>query len=350
MKSVEISDRIIGKEAPPFIVAEMSGNHNQSLERALRIVEAAKKAGCHGLKIQTYTADTMTLDSDRDEFQVKDEGSPWTGRSLHALYRRAYTPWEWHAPIFDRCKELGMIGFSTPFDESAVAFLESLDAPVYKIASFENTDLPLIETAARTGKPIMISTGMASAAELDEAVQTARKNGRGDVILLKCTSSYPSDPEESNLRTIPHLEDLFDVICGLSDHTPGIGVAMAGVALGACVIEKHFTLSRADGGVDSAFSMEPDEMKLLVDESVKAHRSLGKIHYGPTAKEKKSLRYRRSLFAVASIRKGAKFTTENIRRIRPGHGLAPRYYQTVLGRTAALDIRRGAPIRWECIA
>ncbi|QTA87900.1 pseudaminic acid synthase [Desulfonema magnum] len=347
MKAIKISDRIIGKNRPPFIVAEMSGNHNHSLDRALKIVEAAAKAGCHGLKIQTYTADTMTLDCDRDEFWVNDDDSLWKGYSLHKLYQQAYTPWEWHEPIFNRCKELGIIGFSTPFDESAVDFLESLEPPMYKIASFENIDLPLIEKAAATGKPMIISTGMATAAELDETVRTARKAGCDDLVLLRCTSSYPSTPEESNLLTIPHLESLFDVFVGLSDHTLGIGVALASIALGATVIEKHFTLNRADGGVDSAFSMEPHEMEMLVCESMKAYQSLGKIHYGPTEKEKDSLQYRRSLFAVADIKKGEKFTRENIRRIRPGHGLVPKYYTTIIGKTASQDIKRGTPLRWE---
>ncbi len=345
----EHNDWTVGNKSSPFIVAEMSGNHNQSLDRALEIVEAAAKAGCHGLKIQTYTADTMTIDSNQDEFLINDEESLWKGYSLHKLYQQAYTPWEWHKPIFNRCKELGIIGFSTPFDESAVDFLESLDVPMYKVASFENTDLPLIEKIASTGKPMIISTGMATVSDLDETVRAARKAGCKDLILLKCTSSYPSTSEESNLLTIPHLEKLFDVTVGLSDHTLGMGVALAGIALGAKVIEKHFTLSRADGGVDSAFSMEPYEMKMLVEESLKAHQSLGKIHYGTTEKEKNSLRFRRSLFAVADIKKGEKLTPENIRRIRPGNGLAPKYYTTILDKTASQDIKRGTPISWELV-
>ncbi len=339
---------MIGKDSPPFIVAEMSGNHNQSLERALKIVEAAAKAGCHGLKIQTYTADTMTLDSDRAEFLVDDD-SLWKGSFLHELYRQAYTPWEWHEPIFNRCKELGIVGFSTPFDESAVDFLESLDTPIYKIASFENTDLPLIQRVAGTGKPMVISTGMATAGELDEAIRTAREAGCKDLVLLKCTSSYPSPSGESNLLTIPHLEKLFGVAVGLSDHTLGIGVAIASVALGARMIEKHLCLNRADGGVDAAFSMEPHEMEMLVAESKKASQALGRIYYGPTEHEKNSLRYRRSLFVVADIRKGERFTPKNIRGIRPGHGLATKYFTTIVGRIASRDIERGTPLNWELI-
>ena len=264
----------------------MSGNHNQSLDRALAIVEAAAEAGVHAVKLQTYTADTLTIDADTDEFFIKDSKSLWKGQSLYKLYQKAYTPWEWHKPIFDKCKELGIICFSTPFDESAVDFLESLGTPAYKIASFENNHLPLIRKAASTGKPLIISTGMATIAELDEAVKTAREAGCRDIVLLKCTSTYPSMPEDTNLMTIPHLKQLFNIEVGLSDHTLGIGVAVAGVALGATVIEKHFTLNRADGGVDSAFSMEPDEMKQLVEETHKAWQALGKVSYGPTEKKR----------------------------------------------------------------
>jgi len=347
MKTINIDDHLIGKNYPPLIVAEMSGNHNHSLERALKIVEAAAKAGCNALKIQTYTADTMTIDSNQDEFMITDEKSLWRGYSLHKLYQEAYTPWEWHEPIFKLCKELGIIVFSTPFDESAVDFLESLNVPIYKVASFENTDIPLIEKIASTGKPMIISTGMATVAELDETVRTARKAGCNDLILLKCTSSYPSTPEESNLLTIPHLEELFDVFVGLSDHTLGIGVALASIALGANVIEKHFTLSRAEGGVDAAFSMEPNEMKMLVDESMSAYQALGGVCYGPTEKEKNSLRFRRSIFAVTDIKKGEKFTEKNIRRIRPGHGISPKYYKRIIGKTATQNIKRGTPISWD---
>ncbi|NEP43592.1 MAG: pseudaminic acid synthase [Okeania sp. SIO2H7] len=349
MKEISILDRKIGKVHYPFIVAEMSGNHNQSLERALEIVEAAAKTGAHALKLQTYTADTMTLDIKEGEFFIDDPKSLWQGKSLHDLYKQAYTPWEWHQPIFDRCRELGMIGFSTPFDATAVDFLESLNVPCYKIASFENTDLPLIRKVASTGKPTIISTGMATVAELDETVRTAREAGCQDLILLKCTSTYPATPENSNILTIPHLRELFDVQVGLSDHTMGIGVAVAAVAFGATVIEKHFTLRRADGGVDSAFSMEPEEMARLVVETEKAWQSLGKIKYGPTESEKSSLSFRRSLYVVKDMKAGELFTEENVRSIRPGHGLAPKHLQDIVGQKAIQDIRRGTPLAWNLL-
>jgi pseudaminic acid synthase len=328
----------------------MSGNHNQSLERALEIVEAAAKTGAHGLKIQTYTADTMTLDISKGEFFISDPQSLWKGESLYNLYQQAYTPWEWHKPIFDRCKELGMIGFSTPFDSTAVDFLESLDVSCYKIASFENTDIPLIRKVASTGKPMIISTGMATVAELDETVRTARKSGCEDIVLLKCTSTYPATPENTNILTIPHLRDLFDTQVGLSDHTMGIGVAVASVALGATVIEKHFTLSRADGGVDSAFSMEPEEMRQLAIETKRAWQALGKISYGVTEAEKKSLTYRRSLYISQDMKKGDMLSPENLRTIRPGLGLAPKYYDVLLGKTVKQDVKKGTPMSWEILA
>ncbi|WP_236612525.1 pseudaminic acid synthase [Picosynechococcus sp. NKBG15041c] len=331
------------------MVAEMSGNHNQSLDRALEIVEAAAKSGVHALKLQTYTADTMTLDLDEGEFFINDPKSLWQGHSLYKLYQQAYTPWEWHEPIFKRCQELGIIGFSTPFDETAVDFLESLDVPCYKIASFENTDLPLIRKVASTGKPIIISTGMASIAELDETVRTAREAGCQDLILLKCTSTYPASPENTNLLTIPHLRELFDVQVGLSDHTLGIGVAVASVALGATFIEKHFTLSRADGGVDAAFSMEPYEMKQLVEETQRAWQALGQVRYGATVAEQKSLVFRRSLYVAENIKAGEILTPQNIRRIRPGYGLAPKYYDLVLGKTAKQDLAKGTPLSWDAL-
>ncbi|SYZ74698.1 Pseudaminic acid synthase [Candidatus Zixiibacteriota bacterium] len=349
MKDIMIGARLIGEGKPPFIVAEMSGNHNQSLERALAIVEAAAKAGAHGLKIQTYTAETMTLDINRGEFHIGDETSLWKGKSLYQLYDEAHTPWEWHRPILDRCRELGLIGFSTPFDLTAVDFLETLDVPCYKIASFENTDLPLIRRVAATGKPMIISTGMAGIGDLEETIRTARENGCHDIILLKCTSSYPATPENSNLRTIPHLRDLFDLPVGLSDHTLGIGAAVAGVAFGAAVIEKHFTLSRAEGGVDAAFSLEPEEMKMLVEETGRAFQALGKISYGTSEKEKKSLQFRRSLYVGADMKAGEMFTTENLRDIRPGYGLSPKYYDVVLGERVSRDVAKGTPVSWELI-
>jgi len=350
MKTIEIQDRKIGNNHPPFIIAEMSGNHNQSLERALEIVEIAAKTGVHALKIQTYTADTMTLDLDRDEFFINDPKSLWYGKSLFELYQQAYTPWEWHKPIFDRCRELGIIGFSTPFDFTAVDFLESLDVPFYKIASFENTDLPLIRKVASTGKPIIISTGMATIAELDETITTAKQAGCQNLILLKCTSSYPSTPKDTNLLTIPHLRDLFDDIqVGLSDHTLGIGVAVASVALGATVIEKHFTLNRADGGVDAAFSMEPQEMKQLVIETERAWQAMGKISYGVTAAEQKSLIFRRSLYIAQNMKSGDILTPDNLRAIRPGQGLPPKYYNLLLGKKIKVDVQAGTPVKWELL-
>ncbi len=350
MKEVKIKRHKIGVDYAPFIIAEMSGNHNQSLERALEIVEAAARSGVHGLKIQTYTADTMTLDISEGEFFINDPTSLWKGNSLYKLYQQAYTPWEWHKPIFDRCKELGIIGFSTPFDATAVDFLESLDVPCYKIASFENTDIPLIRKVASTGKPMIISTGMATVAELDETVRTSISSGCNDLILLKCTSTYPATPENTNILTIPNLQDLFDVQVGLSDHTMGIGVSVASVALGATVIEKHFTLSRADGGVDSTFSMEPEEMRQLVIESERAWQALGKISYGATEAEKKSLMFRRSLYISQDMNKGDVLTPENLRAMRPGLGISPKYYDILIGKAVNRDVKRGSPMNWELLA
>jgi N-acetylneuraminate synthase len=344
-----IKNVAIGHQAKPFIIAEMSGNHNQSLERALEIVDAAARAGAHGLKIQTYTADTMTLDLAEGDFAVSDPGSLWKGETLYSLYGKAYTPWEWHQPIFDRCKKHGMIGFSTPFDASAVDFLESLDVPCYKIASFENTDLPLIRRVAATGKPMIVSTGMATAAELDETMRAIRAEGCQDVVLLKCTSTYPATPENTNLRTLPHLAELFQCEVGLSDHTMGVGASVASIALGACVVEKHFTLRRADGGVDSAFSLEPEEMKSLVIETERAWQALGQVSYGPTEAERKSLQYRRSLYVGEHMRAGDVFTEKNLRRIRPGAGLAPKYYDLLLGRSVKRDVAPGTPVSWDLV-
>ena len=349
MHDITIDHKKISSSHPPFIIAEMSGNHNQSLERALEIVEAAAQAGAHALKIQTYTADTMTLNMEHGEFFIDDPHSLWKGNSLYQLYQQAYTPWEWHKPIFDRCRELGIIGFSTPFDESAVDFLETFDVPLYKIASFENTDLPLIRKVAATGKPMIISTGMASISELDETVRTAREAGCRDLILLKCTSTYPATPDNSNVRTIPHMQALFDLQVGLSDHTMGVGVAVASVALGATVIEKHFTLRRSDGGVDSAFSLEPEEMRALVVETERAWQGLGKVQYGVTEKEKDSIRFRRSLYVVQDMKAGDVFTNENLRAIRPGFGLPPKYYDLLLGKQVKSDIVKGTPVTWELL-
>jgi N-acetylneuraminate synthase len=349
VNEIRLCDRKIGTDFPPFIVAEMSGNHNQSLDRALAIVDAAAKAGAHALKIQTYTASTMTLDLEKGEFFISDPNSLWQGKSLYKLYQEAYTPWEWHKPIFDRARELGLIAFSTPFDETAVDFLESLDVPCYKIASFENTDMSLIRRVAATGKPLIISTGMATVAELDEAVRGAREAGCRDLILLKCTSTYPATPDDTNILTIPHIRELFHSEVGLSDHTLGIGVAVASVALGATIVEKHFTLSRADGGVDSTFSIEPEMMRSLVVETEHAWRALGRITYGPTEEEKKSKIFRRSLYIAEDMKAGDLFSRENLRAIRPGLGLPPKYYELLLGKPVRRAVKKGTPVDWDLI-
>jgi N-acetylneuraminate synthase len=346
---MKISTQLIGINYPPFIIAEMSGNHNQSLERALQIVEGAAKTGAHAIKLQTYTADTMTLDLKEREFFISDEKSPWKGQSLYDLYKNAHTPWDWHQAIFDCAKKHGLICFSTPFDGTAVDFLEKLAAPAYKIASFENTDIPLIRRVAATRKPLIISTGMATQEELDESVDTARKAGCKDLILLKCTSSYPATPENSNLLTIPYLRQRYGCEVGLSDHTLGIGVATASVALGATVIEKHFTLNRADGGVDSAFSIEPAEMKQLVDETRSAWQSLGREYVGPSEAEKSSITFRRSLYIVKDMKAGDLLTANNVRAIRPGLGLPTKYLDKILGRTIKGDTRRGTPLKWSIL-
>ncbi len=346
---IRIAGRAVGRGAAPFVIAEMSGNHNQSLARALEIVEAAARAGAHALKFLTYTPDTMTIDLDEREFHIGDKGSLWQGKSLYQLYGEAHTPWDWHAPIFARARELSLIPFSTPFDTSAVDFLEQLDVPCYKIASFENTDLPLISRVAATGKPLIISTGLATLAELDETVRTARAAGCRDLILLKCTSSYPAPPENSNILTIPHLRDLFGCEVGLSDHTLGVGVATASVALGATVVEKHFTLSRAEGGVDSAFSLEPAELAQLVTETERAWQGLGAIAYGPLEVEKKSIQFRRSLYIVKDLPAGAVLTTENVRAIRPGFGLPTKYLGQMLGKTLRVAVKRGTPLDWKLL-
>ena len=344
---MKIANISIGKNSPPFVIAEMSGNHNQSLERALEIVEAVAKTGAHALKIQTYTPDTMTLDLDEREFHISDPKSLWAGTSLYKLYGQAFTPWEWHEAIFNRAKELGIIAFSTPFDATSVDFLESLHVPCYKIASFENTDLPLIRKVAATGKPMIISTGMASIAELDETVRAARQAGCKDLVLLKCTSTYPATADNTNILTIPHMRELFGCEVGLSDHTMGVGVSVASVALGATVIEKHFTLNRADGGVDSSFSMEPDEMAQLVVETERAWQSLGQVSYGATTAEEKSLMFRRSLYIVKDLQAGEMLTADNVRAIRPGLGLPTKYLEQVLGKTLTKAVAKGTALRWD---
>lgn len=344
-----IAERLISREAAPFVIAEMSANHNQSLERALDIVQAAHNAGAHAIKLQTATPDGLTLDMHDGDFLITDEKSLWKGRRLYDLYKDAHTPWEWHEPIMKKAHELGMLCFSTPFDETAVDFLESLNVPAYKIASFENADLPLIKKVASTGKPMIISTGMATLAELDETVRTIREAGCEDFVLLKCTSNYPATPENSNVLTIPHMRELFNCEVGLSDHTMGVGAAVAAVAHGATVIEKHFTLCRADGGVDSAFSLEPEEMKQLVIETERAWQSLGRVTYGPTEAEQPSLKFRRSLYIAQDMKAGEELTPENLRIVRPGMGLAPKYYEILLGRKIHYNVKKGTAITWSLL-
>lgn len=347
MKDIQIGKYTIGDSHKPFIIAEMSGNHNQSLDRALEIVKAAADAGAHALKLQTYTADSITIDHRGGLFDITDPKSLWNGRNLYELYQEACTPYEWHKPIFDYAKQLGMECFSSPFDEAAVDFLEELNVPAYKIASFENNHIPLIKKVAQTGKPIIISTGVANIADIDLAVRTLRENGCTNPILLKCTSTYPATPENTNVRTIPHLRDLYGCYVGLSDHTMGVGASIAAVALGACIIEKHFCLSRAEGGVDSAFSLEPAELKSLVVETERAFLSLGKIQYGIQEAEKKSINFKRSIYVVKDITKGEVFTEENIRVIRPGDGMPPYFYEELLGKSVQKDILRGTPLSIE---
>ena len=346
---MRINNIFIGQNYRPFIIAEMSGNHNQSLERALALVEAAAKSGVDAIKLQTYTAETMTLNLSEGEFFITDPDNLWEGTSLYELYKEAYTPWEWHDKIFNRARELGLIAFSSPFDETAVDFLESLNVPCYKIASFENIHIPLIKKVASTGKPIIISTGMATFEELEESVQAAKDGGCKDIILLKCTSSYPSTAENSHIRTIFNLRERFGCEVGLSDHTMGVGAAVASIALGATVIEKHFTLNRADGGGDSSFSMEPDEMALLVKESECAWLALGDIHYGPTETEKKNMVFRRSIYITENLKAGDVLNSDNIRIIRPGLGLPPKYFQQVIGKVVKVDTKCGTPLSWKII-
>lgn len=346
---IRIGQHQIGPDRPPFIIAEMSGNHNQSLDRALAIVDAAAAAGAHALKLQTYTADTITLDVRGGAFEIEAEGNLWKGRNLHDLYREAATPWDWHGPIMERAASHGMACFSSPFDESAVDFLETLDVPAYKIASFENVHIPLIRKVAATGKPMIISTGMATLSELDEAVRAAREAGCRDLVLLKCTSTYPATPENTNLATIPNMRTAFGCQVGLSDHTMGVGVAVAAVALGATVIEKHFTLSRADGGVDSAFSLEPAELQALVVETGRARQAMGTVSYGPTEAETKSLQFRRSIYIAEDVKAGDVFDDRNLRVVRPGLGLAPKLLDRMIGKRATRDAAKGTPLTWDLV-
>ncbi|KAA9345810.1 pseudaminic acid synthase [Adhaeribacter soli] len=344
MNTFQIGNHTIGQGQKPFIIAEMSGNHNQSLERALAIVDAAAAAGAHAIKLQTYTADTMTL---KGAFTITDENSLWNGRELYDLYKEAYTPWEWHKPIFEHARAKGIIAFSSPFDETAVDFLEELEVPLYKIASFENTDWPLLKKVAATGKPVIMSTGVSSLADIAESVQVLRDNGCKNLVLLKCTSTYPATPENTNLNTIPHMQTLYNCPVGLSDHTMGIGVSVAAVALGACVIEKHFTLNRADGGVDSAFSLEQAELQALVTETERAWQAMGTVQYCVQKAEEKSRIFKRSIYIAKDIAAGEKLTAENLRIIRPGDGLAPKFWEKVLSKTAKQNLKAGTPLTWE---
>ena len=347
MNDIKIGNYTIGVDHKPFVIAEMSGNHNQSLERALELVDAAAAAGAHALKLQTYTADTITM---KGAYTIQDKNSLWNGKELHDLYKTAHTPWEWHKTIFDRAKEKGMEAFSSPFDETAVDFLESLNVPAYKIASFENTHHPLLKKVAATGKPVIVSTGVSTLEDIIESVEVLRKGGCKDIILLKCTSTYPATPENTNLITIPDMQEKHKCIIGLSDHTMGTGVSVAAVALGARVIEKHFTLRRADGGVDSAFSLEPEELKALVVETERAFLALGKVFYGIQPAEEKSVFFKRSIYVAKDIKKGEKLSSDNLRIIRPANGLAPKYWDDVIGKVAAGDLKAGSPLltgSWE---
>ncbi|RAJ33474.1 pseudaminic acid synthase [Pedobacter cryoconitis] len=347
--NIKIENITIGNEHKPFIIAEMSGNHNQSLDKALSIIDAAAATGAHAIKLQTYTADTLTINVSHDEFRIEDPNSLWKDRNLYELYQEAYTPWEWHKALFDRAKEKGMICFSTPFDDSSVDFLEELNVPVYKIASFENNHLPLLKKVAKTGKPVIMSTGISTLADIEIAVRTLRKNGCKELVLLKCTSTYPATPENTNLLTIPHMSELFDCHVGLSDHTLGIGVSVASVAFGARVIEKHFTINRSEGGVDSAFSLEPSEFKMLVEESERAFLSIGKVNYGIMEAEKKSLMFKRSIYIVQDMQEGDVINETNIRIIRPGLGIAPKYFETMIGKKINRAVKRGTALTFDLL-
>jgi len=346
---VHIAGRKIAQTESPFVIAELSGNHNQSLDVALKMIEAAALSGVDAIKLQTYTADTMTLDCALDDFQILATNNLWKGHSLHQLYQKAHTPWDWHKTLFDKAKSLGLIAFSSPFDISAVEFLEKLDVPCYKIASFENNDIPLITRIAETGKPVIMSTGMASLTEISEAVDCLKHNGCSEIILLKCTSAYPASPAHANLKTIVHLRETFKCEVGISDHTLGIGVALAAVALGASIIEKHFVLSRDAGGIDAAFSLEPAELKMLVNESQAVALAVGQVLYGGASSEQASKKYRRSIYIAKNIKKGELLTTKNTQVIRPGLGLAPKFHPLVLGQRILKDVIKGTPLSWDLL-
>lgn len=350
MKEIEIGNQKIGLHCKPMIIAEMSGNHNQDINRALELVKAAADAGAHALKLQTYRADTITIDHRGGLFDINDPESLWHGKNLYELYEEAYTPWEWHKEIFDYANSLGMLAFSSPFDESAVDFLEELNVPAYKIASFESNHFPLLKKVAQTGKPILISSGTSKLNELYEAVQYLKLNGAKDIVIFKCTSTYPATPENTNLNTIPVFQSNFeDCIIGLSDHTMGIGAAVAAVALGARVIEKHFTLRRSDGGVDSDFSLEPEELKSLVVETERAFLAMGEIQLDTQKAEEKSRQFKRSIYVVKDIEAGEAFTTENIKVIRPGDGLHPKHWEKMLTMSAKQALKKGMPLTWELL-
>ena len=342
---IKIDNRKIGKKFKPFVVAEMSGNHNQSIKKAIKIIDKAAECGVDAVKIQTYTADTLTIDSDKDDFKIKDKNSLWKNQTLYQLYKKAYTPWEWHKKIFLHCKKKNLICFSSPFDETSVDFLQNFNVPAYKIASFEINNIPLIEKIAKKRKPMVISTGLANLKEINEVVKTAYKNGCKKIILLKCTSSYPAEPEDSNIATIKDLINRFNCEVGISDHTKGIGVSIAAISQGATFIEKHFTLDRKKGGVDAEFSLEPDEMRQLVIESKRAWQSLGKIFYGSTKSEEKSIKFRKSIYAIKDINKNDKFTRENIKIIRPGFGLEPKYFNKIIGKLSNKNLKKGDAIK-----
>lgn len=345
--SISIAGRRIGHAYPPYIIAELSANHNGKLETAFRIIEQAAKAGADAVKLQTYRPDTITMDSDGDDFKIK--GGLWDGRTLYELYQEAHMPWEWHKPLFDHARKLGITIFSSPFDNTAVDLLEDLDAPAYKIASFEAVDLPLIRYVASTGKPVIISTGMAEADEIREAIEAAREGGCQELAILRCVSGYPAPAEDYNLRTIPDMIDRFGLVTGLSDHTLDNTTAITSVALGASIIEKHFTLDRSGGGPDDSFSLEPEDLAALCRDSKTAWQALGSVNYQTKESEKGNVLFRRSLYAVCDIRSGEHFTTDNVKSIRPGYGLAPKHLDRVLESAADVDIKRGTPISWELI-
>jgi N-acetylneuraminate synthase len=350
MKEIVIGKHLISRRHKPFVIAEMSGNHNQSLDRALELVKAAAATGVHALKLQTYTPDTITLNQKGGLFDIRDDNSLWAGKNLYELYREAYTPWEWHKPIFDYARSLGLEAFSSPFDETAVDFLQELDVPAFKIASFESNHFPLLKKVAQTGKPIIISSGTSKLNEIYESVQYLKENGAKDIIVLKCTSTYPASPENTNLNTIPVLQNIFqDCLIGLSDHTMGIGAAVAATALGARVIEKHFTLRRADGGVDSAFSLEPEELKMLVEESERAFLAMGEVQLNTQKSEEKSRQFKRSIYVAQDIQAGEKFNAHNLRVVRPGNGLEPKFYEQIIGTTAKQNLKKGTPLSWDVL-